>query len=37
MIVVVACLGCLAFGASVGFFFGALCANASESSELISN
>ena len=37
MIVVVACLGCLAFGASVGFFFGAPCANASESSELISS
>ena len=28
---------CLVFGASAGFFFGALCANASENSELISN
>jgi hypothetical protein len=37
MIVVVACLGCLFFGGSAGFFVGALCANASDKSELMPN
>jgi hypothetical protein len=37
MMVVVACLGCLVFGGCAGFFFGALCTNASDKGELIPN